>query len=279
VRVITGALARNVFGAWGDDGARWLADLPRVLEGVARDWALDVGAPYEMSYHHVAAVTCAGGTPAVLKLGVPSGGSLRDEVPALAAFGGRGAVRLLRADLDRGALLLERAEPGWRARDLVPARDAEATSAVVGVMRRLHAPPPPGCGMPDLLTLAVAFDEYLAVHRDGGPLPRYMVARAGGLMRELCASATGRVVLHGDLQYLHCARQLSELPLSVLTLAAAGGGGGSVVHWDMPWLTSTESRRHSRRRTTSWPFSFTACSMEWRPSNIESISKTAAGPL
>src|SRR4051794_2792007 len=116
------ALTRNVVDTWGNDGARWLTNLPRTLAEVAAAWELTVGAPFELSYHYVAAVTCADGTPAVLKLGVPGGGSLADEAPALAAFAGRGAVRMLRADLDVGALLLERIEPGWRASDLVPAR-------------------------------------------------------------------------------------------------------------------------------------------------------------
>ena len=83
----------------------------------------------------------------MLKLGVPTGDSLREEAPALRAFAGEGAVRALRADLDRGALLLERAEPGERLRDLVPARDAEATSIAAAVMQRLATAEParPAC--------------------------------------------------------------------------------------------------------------------------------------
>lgn len=209
------ALTSNVLGAWGDDGARWLTNLPRTLAEVAGAWDLTVGEPYELSYHYVAAVTCADGTPAVLKLGVPGGGSLAEEAPALAAFAGRGAVRLLRADLDLGALLLERIEPGWRARDLVPAGDADATSAAVSVMRRLHVPPPSGCPLPDLVTQADAFDAYVRAHGDGGPLPVELVARAGALMRELCASATERVVLHGDLHHDNILRAEREPWLAI----------------------------------------------------------------
>ena len=213
--MITDGLARNVVGAWGDDGARWLAELPAILRELARDWELTLGEPYELSFHYVAAVTCADGTPAVLKLGVPSGTSLAEEAPALAAFGGRGAVRVLRAELDRGALLLERVTPGWRARDLVPGRDGEATSAAVGVMRRLHVPPPPGSTMPELVAQAKAFDTYASVHGDAGPLPLDLVVRAGALMRELCASATERVVLHGDLHHDNILRASREPWLAI----------------------------------------------------------------
>ncbi|HEY7176601.1 MAG TPA: aminoglycoside phosphotransferase family protein, partial [Micromonosporaceae bacterium] len=194
-------LARNVPAVWGDDGARWLQNLPAIVRDVARDWDLTIGEPYELSYHYVAAVICGDGTPAVLKLGVPEGTSLAEEAPALAAFDGRGAVRLLREDLTRGALLLEHVAPGWRTSDLVPVRDSEATSAAVGVMRRLHGAPPPECRIPEALTQADAFDEYVATFGETGPLPLDLVVRAGGLMRELCASATERVVLHGDLHH------------------------------------------------------------------------------
>jgi len=223
--VITDELARNVVGIWGDAGARWLAELPAIVNELARDWDLTIGAPYELSIHYVAAVTCGDGTPAVLKLGVPSGTSLAEEAPALAAFGGRGAVRLLRAELDRGALLLEQVTPGWRARDLVPGRDSEATAAAAGVMRRLHVPPPPGSPMPELVTQAGAFDNYATVHGAAGPLPLDLVVRAGGLMRELCASATERVVLHGDLHHDNILRANREPWLAIDPHGVVGDPG------------------------------------------------------
>ena len=55
--VITDALARNVVDVWGDDGARWLTDLPSIVRGLASDWDLVVGAAYDLSYHYVAAAT------------------------------------------------------------------------------------------------------------------------------------------------------------------------------------------------------------------------------
>jgi len=209
-------LTRNVVTVWGEDGRRWLANLPATLARTVRDWELTPdGGAYELSYHYVTAVTCADGTPAVLKLGVPSGDSLRTEAPALHAWAGRGAVRLLRADLDRGALLLERAEPGGRLRDLVPTHDTEATSAAAAIMRQLAVPPPPDCPLPDLLTLVGGLDQYVAAHGDGGPLPGDLVVRAAGLMRELCASAPARVVLHGDLHHDNILRATREPWLAI----------------------------------------------------------------
>jgi streptomycin 6-kinase len=226
--VITDELARNVAGVWGADGVRWLAGLPGILRALAHDWGLTIGSPFELSYHYVTAVTRGDGTPAVLKLGVPTGTSLAEEAPALDVFAGRGAARLLRADLDRGALLLERVSPGWRLRDLVPARDGEATSAAVGVMRRLHVPPPPGCAIPEAVTQAAAFDDYVAVHSGRGPLPVDLVVRAGRVMRELCASATERVMLHGDLHHDNILRADREPWLAIDPHGLVGDPGYEV---------------------------------------------------
>ncbi|MGI5242621.1 aminoglycoside phosphotransferase family protein [Dactylosporangium sp. CA-139066] len=195
--MITAALRQNVTATWGEEGARWLERLPETLSEISALWDLVPGEPFDLSYHYVAPATLADGTPAVLKLGVPSAGSLAEEAPALTAFAGRGAVRLLRADLPRGALLLERALPGRRARD-VP--EPAATSAAVAVMRVLHVPSPPV--LPDVLVQARAFDAYLARFPDAdGPLPHAHVTTAAGLMRELCASSPSRVLLHGDLHH------------------------------------------------------------------------------
>ncbi|GII92022.1 hydroxyurea phosphotransferase [Sinosporangium siamense] len=224
-------MTHNVVSTWGVEGAHWLADLPATLQELARDWELTVGEPYELSYHYVTSVTCEDGTPAVLKLGVPTGTSLAEEAPALAAFDGRGAVRLLRADLGRGALLLEHVAPGGRSRDLVPGRDGEATSAAVSVMRRLHVPPSPGCPLPEAVTQAEAFDSYVTVYGDTGPLPLDLVVRAGGLMRELCASAPARVLLHGDLHHDNILRATREPWLAIDPHGLVGDPGYEVGSW------------------------------------------------
>ncbi|HZM76580.1 MAG TPA: aminoglycoside phosphotransferase family protein [Candidatus Limnocylindrales bacterium] len=226
--MITEELARNVVGAWGEDGTRWLERLPSIVSEVARDWRLAVGAPYGLSYHYVCAVTCADGTAAVLKLGVPSATALAEESAALAAFAGRGAVRLLRAEPDRGALLLEQVAPGWRARDLVPHRDSEATSAVVEVMRLLHRPVPPGGTIRPALAQVNAFDDYVATHGSSGPLPLDLVVRAGGLMRELCASAQQQVLLHGDLHHDNVLRATREPWLAIDPHGLVGDPGYEV---------------------------------------------------
>lgn len=185
----TPTLARNVTGVWGAAGAQWLADLPVLLADLAADWDLTLGEPFDLTFHYVTAVRCADGTPAVLKVGF----ELAREATALAAFDGHGAARLLRADPDRGALLLEQVSPGDRLRDLVPAHDTEAIAVLAALIRRLHVPPVPG--LPTVLSQVSALDG----HR--GPVPADLVREAATLMRSLSSSATREAVLHGDLHH------------------------------------------------------------------------------
>ncbi|TDC48529.1 aminoglycoside resistance protein, partial [Actinomadura sp. KC345] len=186
---------------WGAAGRRWLDDLPSIVDAVARAWRLRVGAPFELSFHWVAEATREDGSAAVLKLGPPEPGHLAIEAATLEFYGGHGAVRLLDHDPARGALLLERAAPGTLARSLVPGHDEEATAAVIDVMRNLHRPPPPGCPLPDLSTESASFSAHLRRFPGDDPLPRRLVERAGRLFGELCADASDRVVLHGDLHH------------------------------------------------------------------------------
>lgn len=198
-----------------DDGSRPSGYLPPQVIDLVRNWGLTMGEPYPRAQHYVCAVNCRDGTPAVLKLGVPGGAGLAREAASLSAFAGRGAVRLLRADLERGALLLERVMPGRCARELVPAHDSEAISVAVDVMRRLHRPAVPGTELPGVATQATALRDYAARYGDAGPLPLPLVLRAGELIGALCASATERVLLHGDLHHDNILRATREPWLAI----------------------------------------------------------------
>jgi streptomycin 6-kinase len=84
-----------------------------LLEELAEEWELALGEPYVpgAASEHVVRVELADGTPAVLKIGIPHRES-EQEADALERWDGDGAVRLLRRDDARNALLLERCEPG-----------------------------------------------------------------------------------------------------------------------------------------------------------------------
>jgi streptomycin 6-kinase len=90
--------------------ADWLDELPELVRGLEADWGLTVGDAFPFSTEAVVAtVVCADGSEAVLKLIVPRDGeAAAREATALRLADGEGCARLLREDVDLGALLLEK---------------------------------------------------------------------------------------------------------------------------------------------------------------------------
>ena len=92
--------------------AEWRRSAPGLADEVAAEWGLTLADAYPPGIEgHVVRAECADGTPAVLKLAWPNWES-EQAADALRRWDGDGAVRLLAADVERHALLLERCEPG-----------------------------------------------------------------------------------------------------------------------------------------------------------------------
>jgi len=94
--------------------AAWLDGLPDALRNLERQWSLTLGAPFdheEASCAWVAPVALADGSSAVLKLGMQHMEG-EHELQGLRFWDGDPTVRLLEADDELGAMLLERCEPG-----------------------------------------------------------------------------------------------------------------------------------------------------------------------
>ena len=226
--VYPAAFTRNVTGNWGDTGRRWLETLPETIETLTARWDLTVGDPYPLSFNWVAPARRADGTAAVLKLGVPESGHLLSEATALTAFDGAGAVRLLDRDDERGALLLERAEPGATLRTLVRDHDEQATGILIATMRRLHRPAPPGIALEPLEQRAEDFAAHRERYRGRDPFPPGLVDQAMTLYADLCASAPARVVLHGDLHHENILAAGREPWLAIDPHGVAGDPGSEL---------------------------------------------------
>lgn len=148
------------------------------VDALAEEWDLTLGAPYVpgAASEHVVRVELADGTPAVLKIGIPHRES-EQEADALERWDGDGAVRLLRRDDARNAMLLERCEPGTFL--------SEGADDPLGVLIEL---------LPRLWKDATGFhtlaDEVAWWNLDGD---------VGELARELAATQGQLVLVHQDL--------------------------------------------------------------------------------
>jgi len=126
--------------------AGWLDDLPGLVRAIEADWQIVVGRAYRDSTEAlVVEATLADGTPAVLKLMVPrDGDAAAHEATVLRLAAGEGCPRLLRDDVARGALLLERLGPSLHELGLPIGRRHEIlVSAAARIWR-----PAPDSGLP-----------------------------------------------------------------------------------------------------------------------------------
>ena len=118
------------------------------------------------------------------------------EALALQRWDGHGAVRLLRADPHRWALLLERLHP----EDLTDVWDVEACEIVAGLYAHLHVPAPPR--LRAQTSYVGRWTERLARLPRSAPVPRRLVEQAVSLGRDLVADpASTGTLIHGDLHY------------------------------------------------------------------------------
>lgn len=176
------------------DGGEWLRGLPEVIAGLAEEWHLALGRPYEDgSVSWVAPVT-TDGAPAVLKVQFPHRES-EGEADALAAWDGNGAARLLRRDDDRHALLLEQCRPGTH----LARSEVDHLAVLVDLLPALWVAAP--SGIRSLADESALWAGHLQEHwvAAGQPCERRLVDLALQYLEELPTTQGPAVLLHQDL--------------------------------------------------------------------------------
>jgi streptomycin 6-kinase len=180
----------------GPEWLAWVDALPKVAQSQLAEWGLTPdGEPTYGFSSIVLPVRGPGGAPAVLKISFPDAESEHEHL-ALRRWGGDGAVRLLRAEPHRRAMLLERLHRG----NLNEMWDVEACEVVAGLYRRIHVP-----ALPQLRGLTSYVERWtidLGALPRSAPIPRRLVEQAIALGHNLVADpASTGTVIHGDLHY------------------------------------------------------------------------------
>lgn len=180
-------------------GADWLDRLPLLASECAEEWKLRLGAPFEpATISLVVPATLQDDSAAVLKVGFPEPESA-GEPDALAAWEGRGAVRLLARDEDRSALLVERCVPGtplWAEAD-----EERANGIAAEVLHRIWRAPVADHRFRLLTDVAAEWEESIpaAWDRLGRPFEWSLLDLALSSLRDLRSSQPEVVILHQDL--------------------------------------------------------------------------------
>ncbi|HET6987613.1 MAG TPA: aminoglycoside phosphotransferase family protein [Kribbella sp.] len=185
-----------VVGSRGPDWAAWLDRLPKLTRDLLAEWDLRVdGTSAYGNCALVVPVITADGQSAVLKVQFPHWEAETEHL-ALRAWGGNGAVQLLRADPRRFALLLERLE----SRDLTTIDALEACEIVGSTYKRLHVP-----AGPQYRTLSGELKRWLERFRQlpaSAPVPHRYVEQAISLAEDFVVDpATDGRLIHTDLHY------------------------------------------------------------------------------
>lgn len=176
----------------------WLRRLPHAVDALMREWSLALGAPFMDdggSCAWVSRVSLPDGTAAVLKLGMPHM-EAEHEIAGLRFWSGRPMVRLLDANEQLNAMLLEACIPGTPLSDAAP----RVQDVVIGgVLRELRLRPPPT--ETSIRPLSAMLDQWASeTLADESSWPDHGVVSAGlELFRELPRTAPEEVLLFTDL--------------------------------------------------------------------------------
>jgi streptomycin 6-kinase len=217
---LSAGFIQTIQNTFEENGKRWLATLPALLDDASRRWHLtDIQPVPNLSYNFVAFAHSlpsplgrggGGEGEVVLKLGVPNR-ELTSEIAALQHYAGRGACRLLDADPEQGLLLLERLQPGHTLAGLED--DVRATEIAADVIKNLW-----DCSSDfsrrtteTVVTKFIHLKDWFAGFerlrkRFGGktgPFPEKLVETAELLSKDLLAENKDETLLHGDFHHFN----------------------------------------------------------------------------
>ncbi|NJN43808.1 MAG: hypothetical protein HC806_03085 [Anaerolineae bacterium] len=217
--------SKAILDLHGQNGKKWLDNLPQFLAKYADRWSLTLHPPFKnLSYNYVCPATRSDGTHAVLKAHVKNNNSLDTEAAALFIYDGRGSARLLESDPDGGAILIERLYPGSLLSDLTD--DDQATLIAAQVMKQLWASEQPQSlkGFPEYRegvdniwkkigvyetrsfpTIAEWMKGLRKLRKEfnggTGPYPVHLIEIAEHLSDDLLSSQEPSFLLHGDFHH------------------------------------------------------------------------------
>ena len=222
-------------------GEEWLRRLPGLLTDLLAEWSLVPGGEVGWGAGAVAVPVTSPSGPAVLKVTWPHHEAVTEHL-GLRHWDGRGAVRLLRADPRRFALLLERLDASTDLRAL-PVDDA---CGVIGdLLAQLRSP-----ALPQVPTLSAYAARQLAKPPPVDVLPRRFVEQGRRLAAELVTDPdVDGALLHTDLHYENVLRGTRQPWLAIDPKPTAGDrafevapalwnradelGSGSSVRWNL----------------------------------------------
>jgi streptomycin 6-kinase len=121
---------------WWSDGSAWLDGLAQAVDRQTARWGLEVDGNVAYGSNALVVPVTRGGAEFVLRMN-PPGPEVEEQARALRWWDGRGMVMLYDADIEAGAMLLERLSTPLTSKPV-----DEAVAVLGRLMRRLAVPAP-----------------------------------------------------------------------------------------------------------------------------------------
>ncbi len=134
---------KNVIDLCGENGRKWLDDLPRTIAELEQKWSITVQNPFwNLSYNYVAPCVCADGSKAVLKIALPlDNPEILNEARYLHIARGDATAELYETDENRRAILLERLLPGENLKAVCRENEIKAVEIAIPILKALLKEP------------------------------------------------------------------------------------------------------------------------------------------
>ena len=134
----------NVTLVCGQTGEEWLRNIPEIVREIESEWEIEVRGHFSnLTYNYVGPAVSLSGESVVLKLGLPVRDTeIYSEAEFLRYANGNGAVRLIREDRERRALLIEHAFPGTELKIASREDPDSAANIAAELLSRVVLDPP-----------------------------------------------------------------------------------------------------------------------------------------
>lgn len=185
---------KNIISLYGQQGQEWLKNLSNFTNQIATKWNLtNLQVLQNLSYNYV--LSCyQNQNPVILKISFNKN-DLQTEALTLKSFSGHGCVKLLEQDIELGALLIQKINPGTSLKSLFPEQDEQAVKIISDVIKKLQTTTIPKdssfCNISD----------WLAILDENWKIPKKHLLHARNLKKQLLETTSKQVLLHGDLHH------------------------------------------------------------------------------
>lgn len=152
---------------------------------------------HHLSFNYVCKALWKDDARIVVKFGFP-GKETKDEIKALELMDGKGIVKLLGQDAEKGIMLLEECQPGNMLSTF--ADDEKATRIAASVMRNIWRPAPERADFPTTHDWFSRLNKPIDLPSD---FSEQWVDRAREIAADLHKNQEANVLLHGDLHHFN----------------------------------------------------------------------------